>query len=140
MLTDPQVRALLAAAMSYDNRKPGNANVAAWTEAATRGRWTFDAALDAIHAHYAASTDFLMPGHITQRIKAEVRYAPNPDRPAALPAGLADTTRSIPAPESRPFVAWPSRKARRRRLDDEGRARARAELDARRTEPDGPAS
>src|SRR6266536_2252130 len=70
--------------MAYDNRRPGDANIAAWMEAAHRGRWTFDAALDAIHAHYAENTDPLMPGHITTRIRAALPDNINetPHRPA----------------------------------------------------------
>lgn len=68
-MTEPEVRRLLAAAMAYDNRKPGEANIAAWTEAANRGRWTFDDALEAVHEHYARSSVFLMPAHITKAIR-----------------------------------------------------------------------
>jgi hypothetical protein len=78
-VTEDEVRGLLAAAMAYDNRRPGDANVAAWLEAATRAHWTFDAALEAIHGHYATSTAFLMPGHITERIRVE-RRQPTPYR------------------------------------------------------------
>lgn len=76
MLTDDQIRALLAVAMGYDNRRPGDLNVAAWTEASTRGRWTFNAAVEAIHDHYARNTDFLMPGHITQKLRASQGQPP----------------------------------------------------------------
>jgi hypothetical protein len=72
-----EVRALLAVAMAYDNRKPGEATVQAWAEAAARSRWTFQQALEAIHAHYAESTTFLMPGHVTERIK-QARRQPAP--------------------------------------------------------------
>jgi len=68
-MTETEIRALLAAAVAYDNRRPSAANIAAWHEAANRARWTFHAALDAIHAHYAESTTFLMPGHITTRLE-----------------------------------------------------------------------
>lgn len=70
MITDPEVRRLLAAVMAYDNRKPGEANVLAWSEAARRGRWTFDEALEAIHTHYADRSEWLMPGMVTAHIKA----------------------------------------------------------------------
>lgn len=74
MLTDAQVKHLLVASMAYDNRKlPGEANVRAWKEAAHRTGWAFEEALEAIHAHYAESTEFIMPGHITQRIKGNRR-------------------------------------------------------------------
>lgn len=64
-MNETQVRALLAIAVAYDNRRPSEANITAWWEAADRSRWDFDAAREAIHQHYAGSTDFLMPGHIT---------------------------------------------------------------------------
>lgn len=88
MLDEPQVRQLLAIVMAYDNRKPGDATVLAWSEAARRGRWTYAEAAEAIHAHYATETTWLMPGHITQRIKAtrpvhtmsESGAGPAPDR------------------------------------------------------------
>lgn len=70
MLDDQQVRQLLALVMAYDNRRPGDATIRAWSEAARRGRWTYDEATEAIHAHYATETTWLMPGHVTQRIRA----------------------------------------------------------------------
>ena len=82
-LDEQQVRFLLAIAMAYDNRKPGTAQIAAWTEASARGRWSFDEACEAIHQHFAESTDYLMPGHITLRIR-DNRQRPKPY--AALPA------------------------------------------------------
>lgn len=69
-MNETEIRQLLAVAMAYDNRKPGQAAVLAWGEAARRARWTFEAAMDAVHAHYAESTEFLMPAHITQRLRA----------------------------------------------------------------------
>lgn len=91
-MNENHIKQLLAVAMAYDNRRPGEANIAAWLEASIRGRWTFDAALDAIHTHYAENTDFLMPGHITTRIRAAYRQPP---RLVALPAAepASDATR-----------------------------------------------
>lgn len=57
--------ALLKTASAYDNRKPDPASVLAWAEAAKRGHWTFERAKDAIHHHYANSTERIMPGHVT---------------------------------------------------------------------------
>ncbi len=65
-----QIIDLLKAASAYDNRKPDPASVLAWSEAARRGGWTFDRALDAIHHHYASSPDRIMPGHITAHMRA----------------------------------------------------------------------
>lgn len=89
-MTDEEIYHLLAVAMSYDNRRaPGDANIMAWREAADRGRWSFRAAVEAIHAYYAESTDFLMPGHITDRIRKARQLPPAPkeiEAPAAPPA------------------------------------------------------
>lgn len=71
MLTEDETKAVLAAATSYDNRKAGRATILAWGEAARRARWTFAEALDAVHEHYANDTAFLMPGHVTQRIRVQ---------------------------------------------------------------------
>lgn len=66
-----EVRAVLTAAAGYDNRKLGSKLTdTSWYHAAERGRWTTTEAIEAVHAHYAERTDFLMPGHITERIKA----------------------------------------------------------------------
>lgn len=96
-MNDEQIRRLLVAAMAYDNRKmPGEANVLAWSEAARRGRWSFEAALDAIHAHYAESTDFLMPGHVTARIrKARQLPVAVERRMLEAPPAQPETIRSI---------------------------------------------
>lgn len=71
MLTRPEMVNLLTAASAYDNRQPNPAAVMAWGKASEIGRWTFDEALEALHAHYAETTDFVMPGHITARIRVE---------------------------------------------------------------------
>jgi len=86
-MTEQEIRALLAVAMAYDNRKPGQATVAAWTEAATRGRWAFDDAVEAVHAHFAESTEWLMPAHVTQRLRAQRSGPAAVAELLALPAG-----------------------------------------------------
>lgn len=72
-LDQREIGALLAAVMAYDNRRVGESTVAAWTEAADRGRWSFDEALDAVHGHYSESTEWLMPAHVTTRIREDRR-------------------------------------------------------------------
>lgn len=69
MSTDDVVD-LLSAITAYDNRNASPANVIAWAKAAELSRWTLPEALAAVHAHFAESTDFLMPAHITARVKA----------------------------------------------------------------------
>jgi hypothetical protein len=61
---------LLSAVTAYDTRNATPATILAWTEAGNRSRWTYQEALDAIHAHYAESTEFVMPAHVTARIRA----------------------------------------------------------------------
>src|SRR5437763_5817368 len=77
-MTEQEVRALLALAMSYDNRKfPGDANIAAWMEQANRNGWTFVTAREAIHQFHSTSPDkFLSPSHITaiiEDVRARIR-------------------------------------------------------------------
>lgn len=85
-LSRDQVTALLAAAAAYDNRNPNPDTILAWTEAASRQRWTFSAALDAVHEHYSHTNDFLMPGHVTAIVRRE-RSQP----PRALPGELTNS-------------------------------------------------
>src|SRR5947209_7119845 len=72
------MRSLLAIAMAYDNRKPGDATVMAWQESARRGRWTYEDAREAILDHYSRSTAYLMPAHITEFIRAKRQNPPSP--------------------------------------------------------------
>lgn len=98
MLTDREARVLLAHAMAYDARiQPGDAIAAAWVEASRRARWTYDEALEAVLQHYAESADWLMPGVVTQRIRAARQDAAMraPQEPAPNPIGqkrLAELT------------------------------------------------
>lgn len=78
MLTDEEIRAVLAVAMGYDNRRPGELNVAAWREASERGRWTLGEAIEAVHEHYAAKRDFLMPADIRDWIRGHRQHQPLP--------------------------------------------------------------
>lgn len=134
-MTEDEIRGLLAAAMAYDNRRPGDANVEAWLEAATRARWTFPAALDAVHAHYATSTQFLMPGHVTERIRQD-RRGPAPAAGLLGPADPAsDDTRSTVMEQIRGFAGRfglprEAKRAGRRARDAAAREQARRELDA----------
>lgn len=147
-MTEHEIRLLLAAAMAYDNRNPGQAAVLAWQEAATRADWTFAEAVDAVHAHYAESTAFLMPGHITQRLRArpasmpptvtELRTELPPAAPATVEARLEAVSRfaaKYAQPSHRGSAARPARPARPMRPANRNtadhaaaRQRARAEL------------
>lgn len=78
-----QIIDLLTAAAAYDRRTIGQGDIAAWSEAARRAGWTFDKALNALHEHYARSSQWLMPGHITEQIRVASR------QPAAAEEVLA---------------------------------------------------
>lgn len=114
-MNEHEVKMLLALAMAYDNRKlPGVATTGAWEEQANRNRWTFASAREAIHRHYAESTDFLMPAHVTNilnDVRRKIRAKLTED--VCPPKELADD----PAAE----IAW-----RRERID----SYIRAALDA----------
>jgi hypothetical protein len=106
-MNEQQVRAVLATAMAYDNRKPGEANIAAWMEAADRGRWSFEAAVEAVHQHYATSTEFLMPAHVTKLMRSAMRQpGPVSDAVAHLEgsAPASDETRRKAMEEIRKFA------------------------------------
>lgn len=74
-MTRDQIIDLLTAAAAYDNRRPDQTSIHAWAESARRGHWTFEQALDAIHEHYATSTDRIMPAHITRHVQTARRAA-----------------------------------------------------------------
>jgi hypothetical protein len=145
-VTEHEIRQLLAVAMAYDNRKPGAATIAAWTEAAHRGHWTFPAALNAIHAHYAESTDFLMPGHITARIRNQRPLAPLAADVLQItgPRPASDETRSrameafirtLVRHRAMPVSRGERRPARNSADHITAREQARAELAALRKDP-----
>ena len=69
-MTHDEVVDLLTAVSAYDNRKANPASVLAWGKAAELGRWTLQEALQAVHEHFAENPDYLMPAHITARVKA----------------------------------------------------------------------
>jgi hypothetical protein len=89
-MTTDDVVDLLSAITAYDNRNASPANVLAWAKAAELGRWTLPEALDAVHAHFAESTAFLMPAHITTRIKATRQDRALRREQAALEAAPVD--------------------------------------------------
>jgi hypothetical protein len=107
-LDENQIRALLVVAMAYDNRRPGDAAVEAWMDAAGRARWAFVDAREAIKAHYAESHVFITPGHITERLKVGKRQPPpvaeleGPTDPPADPERIRELVESLADD-----LAWP---------------------------------
>lgn len=92
MLSETEIKHLIALAGVYDQRRPPADPTAArmvirsWQDASDRGRWTYTAAAEAIKAHYAETTDYLMPGHITALLRDRRRQPPSlAETRAALP-------------------------------------------------------
>lgn len=81
---------LLTAISAYDNRKPNPASVLAWGKASELGRWTLPEALDAVHEHFSENTDYLMPAHVTARVKASRQDRAMRDEALAIEAAPAD--------------------------------------------------
>lgn len=141
-MTELEVRQLIAIAMAYDGRfKAGEATLAAWMEAARRGRWTFDAAAEAIHEHFVRSPDFIMPAHITAGVRARMRQpAPASETVAQLESATPasdETRRRLTALLGEKFAlprkvrGRSQRRAARRSAEDAAaREQARRELDA----------
>lgn len=61
-----EIRALLTTIKSYDGRNLNDADVLAWMNASTVGRWDSDQAMNAVHTHYSVETSWIMPAHITE--------------------------------------------------------------------------
>lgn len=70
-ISGQEVVSLLAIVSSYDARTTGPSEVAAWSEAARRGRWTYAEAVEVVHQHFAFDTkgSWLMPGTVTSKIR-----------------------------------------------------------------------
>lgn len=86
MMTYDEIVNLLTTAALYDNREPDDEGLiaAVWQRASELAGWTYPEALDALYAHFAESKDYLMPAHITERIRIDRRYRATPP---ALVAG-----------------------------------------------------
>lgn len=83
---------LLTTAAAYDRRTVGKTDAVAWHAAV--GDLPFGDAQAAVIGHYTDCNDWLMPGHVRQRVKAmrADRLARHP-LPAPDPAIADDTTR-----------------------------------------------
>lgn len=88
-----QIIDLLTAASAYDRRTIGEGDVHAWSEAARRAGWTFDRALNALHDHFATTSQWLMPGHITERLRLASRQPAPADQVLALEKAPASAER-----------------------------------------------
>jgi hypothetical protein len=69
-MTHDEVVDLLSAINVHDHRAVGRPTIAEWLAVADVGRWTYVEALAAMRAHFTDSKEYLMPAHITERIRA----------------------------------------------------------------------
>lgn len=89
---------LLSVVQAYDGRTVGQSDAHAWRDAAERSRWTYAEAAEAVKAHYAEVVDWIMPAHVTQRIKANRTQPPrHRELPGDQPASNAHRQRCIEA-------------------------------------------
>ena len=79
---------LLTAAAAFDRRTVGKADAVAWHTVV--GDLPLDDCLAAVRGHYTDTTDWLMPAHVRQRVKAMRRDRIDRAIPAAPPAEVAD--------------------------------------------------
>ena len=93
-MTRDDIIDLLSVVTGGDNRNATEATVAVWTEVAKQGRWTKREAIDAVIGHFAESTEYLMPAHITQRIRAARRTESEVFRALPGPARASEETRA----------------------------------------------
>ncbi|MBF6460199.1 hypothetical protein IU433_14250 [Nocardia puris] len=122
-MTPDEILILLQVAQSYDARNIDRLMQSAWLDAANRARWDRDAALNAIRAHYAESTERIMPGHVTALVRSArpaPGYAPayRPALPAAPPASPETRARAMAmfgrrarTQEPRTGLSWRRRRA-----------------------------
>lgn len=85
-MNNGEILDLLSVIQMYDGRTVGESDVRVWADASERGRWAYAQAQEAVKAHYAESTDWIQPGHVTQRIRTQ---RANPPRSNALPQATA---------------------------------------------------
>ncbi len=90
MMTHDEIVDLLTAISAYDKRKPDRAAILAWGKSSELGRWTFMEALDAVHGHFSEDPAYLMPAHITARVKAVRQDRAMRNEARAIEAGPVD--------------------------------------------------
>lgn len=99
-MTRDELINVLSIAAAYDGRTLGESDIAAWGDAAERGRWSYQLAQDAVKAHYAESHEWIMPAHVTRRLRAHRAEPPRSNAlPRATPVRAGDEHR-------RRVVAW----------------------------------
>jgi hypothetical protein len=88
VMTLEEVGKLLAMIAAFDGRTSGKAEIHAWNEINTRGRWTYDEAREQVAQYFERDQPgWLMPGKLNDLIRSHRRD--EMDRRQALPRGGA---------------------------------------------------
>lgn len=97
-MTRDEIIELLQLIHDYDSRKIDGILIAAYGESARRANWNLRDATEAVHDYYANTSDkpWIMPGDITERIRAARRHPAPIDELRALnpPAPASAETRA----------------------------------------------
>jgi hypothetical protein len=94
-MTPEETGKLLAICASYDRRKVGDIDVIAWQQVLSD--LSYHDCNAAVVAHYAEATDWIMPAHVRNRVKAMRRDRLAREIVPAPPAELTDDPRSYKA-------------------------------------------
>lgn len=87
-MTPEETGKLLATCASFDRRKVGPLDVIAWNRAI--GDLRYRDCEDAVIAHYTEGTEWIMPAHVRQRVRAIRAHRIEDAEVPAPPAELAD--------------------------------------------------
>jgi hypothetical protein len=90
MMSRRDVAKLLTFVAAFDQRTVGEADVAAWFEIATYGRWELPHAQRAVVEHYGSETDRIMPAHITRRLSERRQHFASTFRHEPAPTSVTD--------------------------------------------------
>lgn len=98
------VAALLTVIASYDRRTLGEAEVIAWH--GVLGDLPFEQCRDAVIAHYATQTDWLMPAHVRRHVLTARQDRAMRELPAgpSLPPEAPETFGGLPIPGAPSWV------------------------------------
>lgn len=86
-MTRDDIIELMQLITSFDNRNSDAYMETSWLDAARVQRWTYEGACAAVRAHFSSSTEWIMPGHVTQWLRAQRSGPPPVSELRSLPVG-----------------------------------------------------
>jgi hypothetical protein len=119
-MTPKEVNELLARAAVVDRRRGevSKFEIEEWHAHAVAQRWTLLEAVAAMRAHYAASTEWLMPHHVNERIKADRRQPRRNGHLPELEAAPPATPERIAEIRTKALRDWCERTGRRKAVPE----------------------